>query len=162
MMDAVNDKYLTITIFAVISFLSCEENSRRADITKCKYKFILLMFFSVCHSCQMDCDLSVEEAQKAIIGKWELVSYGMYKNDMIAGRRDGSYTEYCRDGTQQTFMVGDAPHLPPVWLPSGIRGFFTPPYYYTVDGNYLKVMSVEGGIESCYKYTFQNNKKTLK
>ena len=126
------------------------------------------MFFSVCYSCQMDGGLSVEEAQKAIIGKWVWVSYGMYENDILPIQYDykGSYVEYSSNGTSQTFTTGYVSGiLSSESPPNGIGGVFGPIQYYTIDSDYLKVMTTEEGIEGitfCYKYSFFDNNKKLK
>ena len=130
-------------------------------------KFIIFLFSLLFLSCKMDSGLSEEKAKEAILGKWQLVSYGMKESDMIdAEGENGNYTEYFSDSTTRSFVMGYFPQIPSSKPPpAGIGGTFTPTYYYTIDAHYLKVMTTSNGIDGdivCYKFFFYDNNKKLR
>jgi len=129
-------------------------------------KFILFFFVFGCIACQMDSGLSPEEAQKAILGKWEMVSYGEDENDMVSNYSRG-YTEYLSDGTLRSFAFGNFPggKLEDDPEPERTDGGYGPIQFYTIDGDYLKIMQSKGGLDGwmdCFKYTFYDNNKMLR
>jgi hypothetical protein len=128
-----------------------------------KIEIILALFILGLVSCQMDSGLSNEEAQKAILGKWELVSYGEKENDMtMAENVTGNYREFLPDGTWRDFLKGYV--MRPDGM-SGPEGDFGHTHYYTIDANYLKFMTSKGGIDGytdCYKYTFYDKNRKLR
>jgi hypothetical protein len=108
--------------------------------------------------------MSEENARKAILGKWELVSYGEEEDCMvIAEGLQGSYTEYLPDGTLREFMLGNFPGMPESEpSPAGIVGAFGPLCNYTIEESSLTVIRLSTGVSDCYKYKFYDNNKKLR
>ena len=112
-------------------------------------KFVVL-FLLVCLSCQEDIWFFNKNPQKAILGKWEIISYGYSESDMKESVR-GFFTEFLRDGTTRDFTKETEVEFQ----------YFD---FYTIDKNLLKIMSTKDGIggnTSCFKYDFYHDKLKL-
>jgi hypothetical protein len=137
---------LEITCFVKNNLLTLHQNIlKKMKKIKLCFSYILFLITLSCSNNEMN-NLDHKD-KEAILGKWELVSYGMYEDGMIEPYdNDGSYVEYLRDGRTKTVSMG----------------YLLPLNYYSFKDNYLIVKPVDGvGTPNYYKYKFNDNNKTL-